>query len=161
MTKNPIDTRSKKLPKGISKRSDGLYMGRVTSDGKTWTFYDRDLKVVEERLEKKRYEIKYGVPFDPTDVTVEEWFASWMDIYKRPSVKEGTLRAYRRHYSAYIKAPIGKVKMKNITGLQLQMLLNDMSERNFSTETISVVACILSCMFKQAKNCLLYTSRCV
>lgn len=155
MTKNPIDTKTKKLPKGISKRSDGLYMGRVTSDGKTWTFYDRDLKVVEERLEKKRYELKYGVPFNPTEVTVEAWFESWMDIYKRPTVKEGTLRAYQRHYSAYIKGPIGKIKLKNITGLQLQMLLNGMSERGFSTETISVVACILSSMFKQAKKALL------
>lgn len=155
MTKTPTNTKSKKLPRGITKRSDGLYMGRVTSDGKTWTFYDRDFKVVEERLEKKRYELKYGVPFDPTEITVEEWFTSWMDVYKRPSVKEGTLRAYQRHYSAYIKAPLGQLKLKNITGLQLQMLLNSMSERGLSAETISVVACMLSGIFKQAKKCLL------
>lgn len=142
----------KKLPKGISLRADGLYMGRVTSNGKTYSFYDRDLKVVQERLEKKRFELKYGVPFNPTEATVDQWFHTWIDTYKRPSVKVGTLRAYQRHYSAYIKEPIGNLKMKNISGLQLQLLLNGMSDRNLSMETINLVACILSCMFKQARK---------
>lgn len=145
-------TKQKKLPKGISQRADGLYMGRVTCNGKTYSFYDRDLKVVQERLDRKRFELKYGVPFDPTEATVDQWFHAWIDTYKRPSVKVGTLRAYQRHYSAYIKEPIGSLKLKNITGLQLQLLLNGMSDRELSMETINLVACILSCMFKQARK---------
>lgn len=140
----------KRLPKGITKRPNGLYMGRVTHNGKTITIYDRDIKNLQQKLDKKRYELKYGIPFEPTEMTVNEWFETWLDLYKKPSVKTGTIRVYQRHYAANIKAAIGTCKLKNVTDVQLQVLLNNMCNAGYSGKTIGLVGCILSALFKQA-----------
>ena len=46
-----LETATKqKLPPGITRRKDGRYQGRFTSNGKRYTLYDKNLRTLKKRL---------------------------------------------------------------------------------------------------------------
>ncbi len=57
---------------------------------------------------------------------------------------------HTRAYKLYIKNAIGKMKLKDVKGIHIQKIYNDLKREEFSRGTIEVVATVLSGMFKQA-----------
>jgi integrase len=156
----------RKLPPGITQRANGLYMGRVMYNGETHTLYDRNLSSLKKKMTDLRYELEHGTYIKKSNLTIEDWFKEWVNTYKKNTVKQGTIDSYNKHFNAYIKNSIGKMKLADIRANHLQKLLNDMSKDGFSDDTIKLVSCILSGMFKQAfklelipKNPYLYITR--
>lgn len=139
----------KSLPKGITLRSDGRYMGRIKYQGEYFTFYSRNLKDLEQELEDKRYELKHGLYAKKSNLTVEAWFNTWLDEYKKRTIKQGTYTLYKNEFSYYIKDTLGRRKLSDIRPEHVQKLINALSE-DYSRQTISLVKNILNGMFKQA-----------
>lgn len=139
----------KELPKGITYRSDGRYMGRFVYQGEQFVFYDTDLKALTKEMQEKRYEVEHGLYSKESNITVESWFKIWMEEYKANSVKYGTIESYKEVYKKYIKKSLGKRRLAEIRPEQIQKLINEMNE-TFSRSTIKLVIVVLGGMYKQA-----------
>lgn len=139
-----------KLPKGISQRKTGLYMGRVMYHGESHTIYNRKLTDLKKEMLELRYQLEHGTFVRASKITVDEWFEEWLTTYKAHTVKKGTLDTYRKHYHAYISPTLGKTRLEDIRAEHLQKLLNEMAEAELSECTIQLCYCILSGIFKQA-----------
>ena len=145
------DKNSKQLPRGISYRADkDLYMGRFTFEGKTYTFYEKDLKKITKTLENKRYEIQHGLAGAADKISLDTWFSEWMNQYKRTSVKETSYNNYQNLYSCYVQPSLGKKHLKQIKPVHIQRLFNDLSQKGLSAGTLSSVKALLSAVFQTA-----------
>lgn len=141
----------KKLPKGITWREDKkTFMARFTFQGKAYTFYDKDLKKITETLEKKRYEIKNGLAGSAEKVTLDTWFAAWMNEYKRLSVRETSFNNYQNLYGCYVQPALGKRHLTQIRPHDIQQLFGSMYQKGLSVGTITSVKALLSALFQTA-----------
>ena len=144
-----IDNKEKKLPKGIRRRKSGLYEARFTYKGELYTLYNTNLKLLQREIAERRYEVEHGLYAKESNVTVDSWFHTWMEEYKKNSVKYGTYKVYLDEYKVHIKEPLGRKQLKDIRGEHIQKLFNDMAD-HYSPTTINLVKVILSGMYAQA-----------
>lgn len=140
----------KKLPKGITLRKDGRYQGRFTFKGKRYTFYDKDIKVLNQKLLNAKYELEHGVYGTGLNLTLNEWFNIWLHEYKMLIVKNSTLLMYNSNYERYVKENIGEKQLKNIKTIDVQKLFNEMRHKGLSIGTIQIVNSILNNVFTHA-----------
>ena len=140
----------KKLPAGISQRPNGLYMGRVTYHGNSHTLYDRSLTELKKKMIDLRYSLEHGTFVKESQLTFDDWFNEWITTYKQNTVKQGTINSYKKHYSAYLKKELGEMRLSDIRAEHLQKVLNNMSNKNYAEDTITLTYCVLSGAFKQA-----------
>lgn len=145
------DKNGKQLPKGIVQRADGLYMGRFQHEGEIYPpIYDKDLKVVEKKLNDLRYEATHQMYTPNSKITLDEWFEIWLTEYRGIRIKLGTQEVYRNTYHARIKPVLGKKRVTSIRMEQIQKLYNTLAENDYSEGSIKLIGVILYGMFKQA-----------
>lgn len=142
------------LPKGISyRKNEDRYLGRVTYNGKTYIRYDTNVGRLDRVLNQLRKELKEGKDVEAGNQTLNEWFDTWMKLYKSKTVKIGTYENYRRHYNYYIREGIGKKRLKEVTVSDIQDLYNSFDDRGFSQGMIKLVNATLNgCFTKAIKN---------
>ena len=143
----------KGLPKGITKRSDGRYMGRFIYAGERYSLYDTNVKRLKKTMEDMRYELEHGLYGKCENVRLDKWFEEVIDVYKKPVLKESTLIHYQVYYRLYIKKVLGNMYIKDIKPVHIQKLYNSMKERGYKTNTIKKVANILRVTLEQAVRC--------
>ena len=152
------DNSGKELPKGIRQRKDGRYEGRFTYQGESFTFYNKNLKELVKEMQDKKYEVEHGLYAKRQKITVDSWFHTWIEEYKKNSVKYGTYKTYIEEYKLHIERQLGKKRLADIRSEHVQRLLNGMTDK-YSRSTISLVKIILNSMFKQAcKNRLILSN---
>lgn len=105
---------------------------------------------LERQLIYLRYLIENGGHEKTNSISFDEWFREWVDIYKKNSVKIGTIDVYNKHYSIYLEKTFGRKKLADIHAEDIQELLNRMADEGYSDNTIKLTYCILSGAFKQA-----------
>ncbi len=146
------DINGKQLPKGITRRKDGRYMGRFEYQGEKFTFYNVDLKTLKKEMANKRYEVEHGIYAKEENVTVGSWFETWMTEYKTNNIKASTMQTYRHIFDSHIRGVIGKRKLKDVRSEMIQKLINDLFNQRFSKSCINMVHLILLGMYNQAKR---------
>lgn len=144
------DIKGKNLPTGITQRPDGRYMGRVMYNGERRTVYGKSLTEIKTKMTDLRYSLEHGTYVKKEKITFEDWFSEWITTYKKNTVKQGTIDSYKKHYSAYLKKPLGAMRLADIRAEHIQRLLNDMSNKGYADDTITLTYCTLSGAFKQA-----------
>lgn len=148
-----VDKNGKQLPKGITQRADGLYMGRFTYAGKRYTLYDKSSpKKLEKAVNEMRYELEHGIYCPPKELTVGDWFDIWIGEYKANTTKKSTVQTYTQSYRKYIQPEIGKQKLSDMRPQALQKIINDMYKKGFSKSRTNFVYVIFQGMFKQAQR---------
>lgn len=153
------DLKGKELPVGIRQRKNGKYEGRVKYDYQSHSVYGDTISDVKKQMLELRYKLEHGQFVDKNSVTLDEWFQTWMDTYKKNQVKMGTLIAYKNGYDYYVKDKLGNKKIAKIRGEHIQQLFNDLEEKGFAVSYIKVLAAILNGCFKQAyKNKIIETN---
>ena len=139
------------LPRGIMWREDRQrYLGRFTYQGKAYVLYDEEWRRLEQRIAAMRQELKEGRYIKESCQTLNDWFDEWMNTYKKSTVKYGTYQNYLNHYNFYIRGGIGKKKLKDITTTDIQILYNEMRDRNFAAGTIKLTGAALNGCMKRA-----------
>lgn len=141
---------AKNLPKGITKRPDGRYMGRFTYCGERYTLYNKDLKKLEKQINDMRYELEHGIVGDMSKITVKKWFEVWLKESKESVVKESTMEHFKTFYFCYIDKELGKRDIHNVRLIHVQRLYNDMARNGYKENTIKKVNNILHNMFQYA-----------
>src|SRR5215207_7599644 len=122
---------------GISKRKDGLYVGRVvvhTPGGpKRKAVYGRKYGEVEKKLNALRADADRGIVFDAESLKVGEWLDSWLSDCVTPLVDAGkmahsTYVRYRGIVDNHLKPALGRRKLKNLTRAEVRKLYAAKSE---------------------------------
>ena len=97
-----------------------------------------------------RYKLEHGEFIVKSNITVNDWFETWIEQYKKNQVKRGTIIAYTKTYDMMIRPQIGSRKLIEIRGEHIQKLYNDAVKQEFSHASIRLMAAILNGCFKQA-----------
>ena len=165
MMKTGENTKDRKLPKGITRCSDGRYQARYTSGGHRYSLYGRDVEELAERLaqakkqaeEKKKAEEQYLEMLQLRErerpscgLTLNQWYEFWLNEYKCTTVKQGTVDSYRCMYEYYIRDTLGDKMLAEIRSDELQRFFNDMNRSGYSKSTLSLTSVVIGSMFRQA-----------
>ena len=138
------------LPKGITKRPDGRYCIRIMRDGQKVTKYAKTRKEAETILREITYEMEHGTYRKDTKLTCDQWFETWIDTYKKPSIKESTIAEYQCYYKVHIKPMIGKMRLQSVKASHIQKILNGMQENGYSEKVMHHVFVVVNGMMQQA-----------
>lgn len=142
---------SKKLPPGITYRAkENRYMGRFAHHGERYTVYGKTPIEADRKKNNLRYEVEHGTYIREETLTFDEWFEIWIQDYKEPSVKMGTIGVYRQNYNAYIKKIFGNKQLRDIRTDQIQRFYNGMAAKNYSHNTLEICRSVLNGVFSQA-----------
>lgn len=146
----------------MKKSKDGYYRASLMYEGKQYRVTG---KTPDEALEKKA-ELKIRLQRGERELaingsmTVEQWSKVWLETYLKPKVREagadksgGTMTQksydmYRQKLDGYILPAIGRVRMKDITDVHLQRVLNGMNGK--SKSSAGKVRMVIRAMFRQA-----------
>lgn len=145
------DLKGKELGKGISQRKDGKYQARfIDRFGARQTIYGKSVKEVKNNLAKAKAEDQLKQNVASPSTTLDEWYAKWMDVYKRPVLRESSIRFYEHIYKSKIQPTLGKHKISDITKLQVTALLNDLKSKGYKWETLNKTKILLIDIFNRA-----------
>ena len=145
------DLNGKELGTGISQRKDKKYQARfVDRFGKRRYIYGKSIKEVKNNLAKAKAEdtLKQNIVDDST--TLNEWYHKWMKVYKLPVIRENSRIFYNHIYESKIFPVLGKMKLSDITKLQISALLNNLKENGYKWETLNKTKILLNDMFERA-----------
>lgn len=87
------------------------------------------------------------------EITTDQWFEKWMELYKRRTVKNGTVDTYKALYKSQIKPAVGSCPLSALEQEQLQSLLNSQFDRGYSANTLQLTRAILSSLLGKAAAC--------
>ena len=98
------------------------YKDPVTGERKRKNFKSKiSLKSAKAKAENFLNGLKVETPKPHSDDTLLEWLEHWITVYKANTVKKNTLIRYKSLIATTIKPfPIGNVKIKEVTAVQLQ-----------------------------------------
>lgn len=119
----------------IRKRSDGRWEARYTDtrelDPKKRLKYitGKAQKDVVEKLKKALAEISEGEKLLVSDnSTVADWLPIWLREYKINELRDSTYETYERNIEQHIIPILGRIKLKALSGQQIQQMFNKLQE---------------------------------
>lgn len=144
------DIKGKELEKGISQRSDLLYVGRFTDRyGKRRQKVFSKLQECRQWLADTQFEDEQGDCAFDKEIRVKDWYLYWIDL-KEKTVRPNTHRNYRERYLRNIDPVIGKMKLKDVKPFACQQIMNRMAEQGYTSSTIYQARIALFNMFDYA-----------
>lgn len=152
-----VDNKGRKLPDGYSQRKDGRYQARFTHGGKRHTLYDVKLNDLIAKVTDMKSALNKGMYSDKANVTLNEWFLTWMETYK-VNLKAETKVNYYKYWSWYVESAIGKTKIRDIKRSAILKLYNSLVlEKMLSTGTVKYINNLVnSCLSKAIDEELIY-----
>lgn len=144
----------KELGVGISEISSrpGVYVGRFVDKHtkKRYVYYGRDLNALRRKLEKARYEAENGVYGNGANVTLEEWFEEFLNLYKLNRVRDVTVYRIKQSFKPCQEHSIGQKKLNEIKGVDIQSFINELIDNGFAISTLKILIGLLKEMYKTA-----------
>lgn len=137
------------LPKGITLRGDGRYMGRVMYQKTSYTIYGHDPDRLALELEQLRQQLRSGNYKKTCTCTLDQLWEVWLRDYKSGQIKPTTRRIYVSAYRTHIQPSLGSLKLADITTEQLQYVLNHTASC-VAQSTLNRVYQILNMLFSHA-----------
>ena len=145
------DLKGKELGKGISQRKDGRYCGRFTDRfGRRQSVYAFKLSELRSLMNTAVYENEKRLNVYSERITINDWYETWMDLYKKNTVRATTYANYASNYERYIRSEIGFIRLADINAAHIQKLLNSLHEKGYMYKTVLQVRIILVDMFEKA-----------
>lgn len=144
-----VDKRGRKLPKGIRQRGN-TFEGRFMYSGTTYTVQGTTITKVQKDMTELKYKLEHGIYVEKDKITLEEWYKTWLEEYKKNRVKIGTYTSYEKYYQSIIKKRLGSRQISEIRGEHIQKLYNDLVKEGYALSSIKVVSAVLNGCLKQA-----------
>lgn len=140
--------------KTIKRRADGRWWTRYTGkDKKQHSVYG---KTLNECLQKLKAALKENLLEEkPKPLLFEEWLAQWLQLYKKPKMKESTF--YQTTTYAKRLTPFYKQPLNQITTLQIQTFLLNVEKPKARQHFLDVLR---DCLNKAVKNDLIPKNPC-
>ncbi len=146
----------------IRKRADGRWEARYydsrESDPKKQrkSIIRKSQKEVKDALKAAIAAMDERMPLINNNTTVSEWLSLWMVEYKRTELRDGTYEAYDMHIRRNINPHIGQIKLKELSGINIQQMFTKLQDapdndgHDLSAATVIKIKNILSGALKQA-----------
>ena len=139
----------KECGKGICQRKDGLYFARFYGrDGKRQGKYFETLPEAKNWLADAKYETRHNRVVTSSDMTVDKWFAFWIDNIVC-DLAPNTKRNYRERYKRNIQPVIGAMNIGDVKPMHCKAVLNRM-ESGYAGSTIRQAYITMGTFFKSA-----------
>lgn len=160
MAKDKDEKEKKKRTRGqnegsIRQRKDGIWEARYTigrdSQGKQLrkSIYGKSRSEVAKKLTKALNDLNSGVYVEPSKITVASWLDTWLEEYKKPTVKPKTYESYEVLVRKHIKPSIGSILLKDLRAEQVQKLYNEKA-KEYSPRQAEVIHVVLHSALEQA-----------
>lgn len=147
-----VDKKGRKLPKGIRQRSD-TYEGRFSYNGKSYMVHGKTITETQKKMTELKYKLQHGIFVESTKITLNNWFQTWIDEYKKNRVKIGTYYNYKKYYESIIRNRLGSMYIADIKGVHIQKLYNDLVKEEYALSSIKIVSAVLNgCMQQALRN---------
>ncbi|MBR1984108.1 MAG: hypothetical protein IKA31_00030, partial [Clostridia bacterium] len=114
---------------GIKLRNDGRYEIRKMENGKRVSLYAKTLKeakVIFNKFKNNKILIEQKEE-TKKEYLLEEWTKIWMETYKKPFVKERSLKDINYSLNIVLQE-LGKFKLSQLKTLQIQKFLNNIKQ---------------------------------
>lgn len=142
--------KGKECGRGISQRKDGRWEARYTNRfGKRKSLYGSTYNEIVDKLRTAEYEDSQKLNSIDDKVTMDEWYKIWISTYKEKQCKDTTVATYERTYKHWISQDIGNIKVKDLTSIHLQKIINKLESKG----TRELVRSIMVNMLKYATIC--------
>ena len=115
------------------KKKNGTVEIRYRRNGINLSVSAKSMELAKERFIKKLCELQDERKLD--DVTFKDYAEQWLEIVKKPQIKDDTLHNYRRMLYLYVYDRIGD---KEIRPLDVQKLLNEILESGLERSAANV-----------------------
>ena len=101
---------------GVSYRvSDKRYLYRYSLYGQTKYIYAKELTEMKKKIAQLQLDVAMGRNTNLAEMTLNEWYPQYLEIYKRGKVKETTFLNLEHYYQWYIeKYTIGRMPMREL-----------------------------------------------
>lgn len=140
----------------IRQRPDGRWearytLGRDPGTGKQVqrSIYGDTQQEVAKELRKATTAIDNDEYTEPSTMTVGQWLDMWHTEYIG-SVKPSTAASYAQHIKNHLKPAVGAVKLRALTGPQIQKLYNGLSRAGKNPKTVRNIHGVLHKALSQA-----------
>lgn len=146
-----VDKRGRKLPKGIRQRYED-FEGRFMYQGKRYLVHGETVTETQKAMTELKYKLEHGLYVAKEKLTLDEWYRTWLEEYKKNRVKLGTYTSYEKYYQSVIKSRLGSRNLNDIRGEHIQKLYNDLVKEGYALSSIKIVSAVLNGCFKQAER---------
>lgn len=146
------DLKGKELGEGLTQRKNGTYQARyIDRFGKRKCLYGRKLPELKKNL---AVAIAGNVAYTSVkdDITLDNWFNRWIDVYKKKSVRPNTLREYTHIYNKNISPFLGNRKINSLIKSNIQELIDTASDTGYGYERQNKIKVILFDMFPKSNG---------
>lgn len=129
-------------------RPNGTYEYRYYQNGKQYSVYAKTkAELLRKAREDKKREKEEPSKSSPGNfLTFSEWVKTWLDVYKRPRLKDGSLKQIEAKLNSHILPTFGGKPIAKITAEDLQRFFNALG----SPRTEKYIYSILSQIFNKA-----------
>lgn len=144
------DLKNKELGVGLSQRKDGLYQARYTDRfGSKKTIYNHNLPELRKSLAIAIAENQTFTSIRQ-NISLDDWFKRWIDVYKKKSVRPNTLREYTHVYTKSISPYLGRRNINSLVKTDIQKLIDTAADSGYKYERQSKIKVILNDIFARA-----------
>lgn len=130
-----------RLPSGVFRRKDGMYVCRITVDGKLKSFYSTSPKEARKKADEYSTCIEAGSNFEKI---AEEWY-----LQKINTIRYGTQRTYAPAYKRAV-AFFSGLPIKEITSSQINNFILAFANQGYAQKTVSNQLSVLNMIFLYA-----------
>jgi integrase len=138
----------------ITRRKDGLYMGRYTvqtaAGTKRKALYGKTRQEVAEKLTRAMADRDDGFVFDADNLKVGEYLERWLVDSVLDTVRPSTYERYEQLVRIHLRPALGGMKLKNLTPVHVRGLYREKLEAGLSARTVQYIHVTLHKALKQA-----------
>jgi integrase len=112
--------------------------------------YGKTRREVDEKLTRAKADRNGGLVFDSGKLTLAEYMERWLRDSARNRLRPKTYKDYEGLTRVHIVPALGRIKLKNLTSLQVQQLYATKLESGLSKRTVEYIHTVLHSALKQA-----------
>ena len=140
-----------------------MTVGRNPQTGqlKRATFYGKTRKEVADKLANAQSDQHQGIFVAPNKVTLGEWLDTWLQDYKKTTLRPTTYDSYEMVVRHHIKPTLGPLLLRDFRPEHLQRYYNDKIQSGLDARTIKLHHKVLSnALLQGEKNQLVLRNVC-
>lgn len=130
-------------------KAAGKWSAQVTLQGKRITKYFDSQKEGREWIKEIRSQIDKGLTFKAAQLRFDDYLDHWLLTIK-DSIKQSTWVDYRQGIINHISPYLGKLKIKDLSPADIQLLINQKKEEGLSPWRLQYIKRILNKALRQA-----------
>lgn len=145
------DLNGKELGKGITQRKNGVYQACVHIKGYGKPIYasSKDLKEIRRKKEAILERCKCSLRVDARNITLNNWFDEWMELYVVGKVKKSTISNYIVEYGM-CREYIGNTAIDRLHTFLIQRMVNELLRKGYKKSSVQIVISVLSMCLERA-----------